>query len=83
MQRREFIRNAAVAGAGLLIAPKGIFGADAPSNKLNIALIGSWGRGEAHFSSIATENVVALCDINEEHLAFGAKRFPKAKTYVD
>ncbi len=83
MQRREFIRNAAVAGAGLLIAPKGIFGADAPSNKLNIALIGSWGRGEAHFSSIATENVVALCDINEEHLAFGAKRFPKAKTYAD
>jgi predicted dehydrogenase len=83
MQRREFIRNAAVAGAGLLIAPKGIFGADAPSNKLNIALIGSWGRGAAHFDSIATENVVALCDINEEHLAFGAKRFPKAKTYAD
>jgi len=83
MQRREFIRNAAIAGAGLLIAPKGIFGADAPSNKLNIALIGSWGRGAAHFDSIATENVVALCDINDEHLAFGAKRFPKAKTYVD
>ncbi len=83
MQRREFIRNAAVAGAGLLIAPKGLFGANAPSNKLNIALIGSWGRGEAHFSSIATENVVALCDVNDDHLAFGAKRFPQAKTYND
>ena len=83
MQRREFIKNITVAGAGLLIMPKGIFGADAPSNKLNIALIGTWGRGMAHFDSIATENVVALCDINEEHLAFGAKRFPQAKTYID
>jgi predicted dehydrogenase len=27
--------------------------------------------------------VVALCDVDEEHLAFGAKRFPNAKTYVD
>ena len=83
MQRREFMKNAALAGAGLFIAPSGTFGANGSNNKLNIALIGSWGRGEAHFSSIATENVVALCDINDDHLAFGAKRFPQAKTYND
>jgi hypothetical protein len=46
-------------------------------------LIGTWGRGEAHFGAISSENVVALCDINEEHLAFGARKFPDAKTYVD
>ena len=64
--------------------PRGpLFGANAPSNKLNIALIGTWGRGEAHFGAISSENVVALCDINEDHLAFGAKKFPKAKQYVD
>ena len=83
MKRREFIRNAAVAGAGLLIAPRGIFGADAPSNKLNIALLGTWGRGTAHFDTIGTQNVVALCDVHEGHLAYGAKHFPKAKTYID
>ncbi len=60
-----------------------LFGADAPSNKLNVALIGTWGRGEAHFGALGSENVAALCDINEEHLAFGAKRFPNAKTYAD
>ena len=27
--------------------------------------------------------MVALCDVNEEHLEFGAKRFPNAKKYVD
>jgi predicted dehydrogenase len=60
-----------------------LFGADAPSNKLNIALLGTWGRGEAHFGAISTENVVALCDVNEEHLAFGARKFPAAKQYND
>jgi predicted dehydrogenase len=84
MKRRQFLKSAAFTGAAGLILPNlTLFGADAPSNKLNIALIGTWGRGEAHFGSIASENVVALCDVNEDHLAFGAKRFPTAKTYVD
>jgi predicted dehydrogenase len=84
MKRRQFLKSAAVTGAGMLILSRGsLFGANAPGNKLNIALIGTWGRGEAHFGAISSENVVALCDVNEEHLAFGVKRFPKAKTYVD
>ena len=84
MNRRHFLKTTAAVGAGWLLLPSGArAGKNAPGNKLNIALIGSWGRGEAHFSSLATENVVALCDINEDHLAFGAKRFPNAKTYAD
>jgi len=84
MHRRQFLKSAASIGAGTLILPRTkLFGADAPSNKLNIALIGTWGRGEAHFGPISSENVVALCDVDEEHLAFGARKFPKAKTYVD
>ncbi len=84
MKRRHFLKSAAVVSAGTLILPRvKVFGADAPSNKLNIALIGTWGRGEAHFGAISSENVVALCDVNEEHLDFGAKRFPQAKKYVD
>ncbi len=84
MKRRQFLKSAALAGAGLVLLPRTrLFGAEAPNNKLNVALIGTWGRGEAHFGALASENVVALCDINEDHLAFGAKRFPNAKTYVD
>jgi predicted dehydrogenase len=84
MKRRDFLKTAAATGAGWLILPSGVLsGANAPSNKLNVALIGTWGRGEAHFDAISSENVVALCDVNEEHLAFGAKRFPGATTYVD
>ena len=84
MKRRQFLQTAAATGAGWLILPSGMLsGANAPSNKLNIALIGTWGRGEAHFDALSSENVVALCDVNEDHLAFGAKRFPNAKQYVD
>ena len=83
MKRRQFLKSLAVTGTGLLLPRTPIFGAEAPGNKLNIALLGTWGRGEAHFGAISSENVVALCDVNEEHLAFGAKKFPGAKTYVD
>ncbi len=84
MNRRHFLKSAAFSGAGALILPQTrLFGADAPSNKLNIALLGTWGRGAAHFGAISTQNVVALCDVNEEHLVDAVKRFPKAKTYAD
>jgi predicted dehydrogenase len=53
-----------------------LFGQNAPSNKLNVALIGVWGRGLAHYDSIAEENVVALCDINEARFPDALKRFP-------
>lgn len=84
MNRRQFLsRTTLAAAAPLVITHFNVFGADAPSNKLNLALIGTWGRGEAHFESLAEENVVALCDVNAEHLAFGLKQFPRAKTYAD
>jgi predicted dehydrogenase len=82
--RRQFLKSAAATGMGFYILPSGVLsGANAPSNKLNIAMIGTWGRAHAHFGIAERENVVALCDINEEHIASAAKKFPKAKTYVD
>ncbi len=84
MKRRTFLKSTLATGAGLTILPSGILsGANSPNNKLNIALIGVWGRGRAHQKSIASENVVAICDVNEHHLAEAAEKFPKAKKYVD
>jgi len=60
-----------------------LFGAGAPSNKLNVALIGVWGRGLAHYDSISEENVVALCDVNEKRFPDALKRFPGTTTYTD
>ncbi|MGD0091862.1 MAG: Gfo/Idh/MocA family oxidoreductase [Planctomycetota bacterium] len=84
MRRRDLLKRGILAGAGLTILRSGtLFGADAPSNKLNIAMIGTWGRADAHFGVLSSENIVALCDVNEEHLAHAAQKFPNAKTYVD
>jgi hypothetical protein len=83
-QRRHFLKSTAAAGIGFLVLPSGrLSGANAPGNKLNVALIGTWGRADAHFGAISKENVVALCDVDENHLAYAAEKFPKAKHYVD
>lgn len=83
MNRRHFIKSAAAAGAGLLILNGTGRGASSPNSKLNIAMMGTWGRAGAHFGIAGQENIVALCDVNELHLVEAAKQFPKAKTYVD
>jgi predicted dehydrogenase len=84
MDRRNFLKSAAGVGAGLLVLPSGVLrGATAAGNKLNIALIGTWGRSESYYSTIEKENVVALCDVDAEHLAFAAEKFPGAKQYAD
>jgi predicted dehydrogenase len=70
--------------AGLTILKSGTLrGQNAPSNKLNIALIGVWGRGTAHYNVMMKENVVALCDINDLRTKEAAQLFPKAKVYWD
>ncbi len=82
--RRNFLKSGLATGAGLTILPSGILrGANSPNNKLNIALIGSYGRGQRHWKSLGKENVVALCDVDSEFLGLAKKQFPKAKTYED
>ena len=84
LNRRQFLRSASATGAGLLLLPhRTLFGQNTPSKKLNIALIGVWGRGLAHYNALSTQNVVALCDVNELRFADALKKFPGAKTYVD
>jgi len=83
MQRRDLLKSAASA-AGLTILKSGTLrGQNAPSNKLNVALFGVWGRGTAHYNTIRNENVVALCDINDLRTQEAVRIFPRAKTYWD
>jgi len=84
IKRRRFLKSAGAFGASTLILPRlKLFGSEAPSNKLNIALIATGHRAHEHFGGVGQENVVALCDVNEQQLAPAAKRWPKAKTYAD
>ncbi len=84
MNRRKFLSQSTLVGAGLTILPSGLIaGTRSPNDKLNIALIGVSGRALAHYGWLEQENVVALCDVNEPHFADALKSFPGAKTYID
>jgi len=82
-ERRKFLASTVATGAGLTILPTGTIAGKGAGNKLNIALIGAYGRARAHYRDLKTQNVVALCDINDKNMAIAAKEFPKAKKYKD
>jgi predicted dehydrogenase len=84
MTRRAFLRDAAWAGSGLIILSNSrlVRGTQANS-KLNIAAIGVAGRGGDDVNGVASQNLVALCDVHESHAAKTFDKFPSAKKYRD
>ena len=82
--RRQFLKRSALAGAGLWAAGACAIAQNrSPNEKLNIGIIGVHSRGAANMAAVASENIAALCDVNDDFLAEAAKKHPQAKTYVD
>lgn len=82
--RRTFLKQTALAGAGFwVVGGSNQAASRSPNEKLNIGIIGAGGRGAGNAGSVSSENIVALCDVNENNLGQTSKRFPKARTYVD
>jgi predicted dehydrogenase len=79
--RRRFVA-ATAASAAALTAPR-FLRAQNSASKLDIAMIGCGGRGGANLSSVSSENIVALCDVNEAAIAQAANRFGKARRETD
>jgi hypothetical protein len=76
--------SAALGGAGMLILGNSRSAWTFEANeKLDIGIIGVAGRGRANTDEVLSENIVALCDVDDNCLRVGARRFPKAKTYTD
>jgi len=67
MSRRTFLRKTALGGAGLVVlAHSPSARSYAANEKLNVALVGVWGRGRWFAQTIPRmENVVAFCDVND------------------
>ena len=82
--RRTFLRNMAWTGSGLVILShaRSVRGTSANS-KLHIAGIGVAGRGGEDIDGVASENLVALCDVDDRHAAKTFEKFPAAKRYKD
>ncbi len=83
--RRQFLSSSAAMTA-FTIVPSYVLGANGqqpPSDKLNIAAIGSGGMGSGNISRSSSENIVALCDVNDEGAARTYAKHPKAPTFRD
>lgn len=86
ISRRKFIGSAAAAASLLTIVPRHVLGGTgfiAPSDKLNIATIGSGGMGAGNTNAVSSENIVALCDVDDIKAAATFEKFPNAKKYKD
>ncbi len=73
--RREFIKQSGLGLLGLTLLPSA-YGKIAPSDRLRVAHIGVGGMGNSHmkwFSALPEVDVVALCDVDELHLANSLK----------
>jgi predicted dehydrogenase len=85
--RRDFLRASAAAGVGFWIAD--LAGADAPrrpgpNDRLNVGVIGAGGQGGGNLRAVArTENIVALCDVDDRRAADAYRDFPQAQRFHD
>ncbi len=85
LNRRELL--AGLGGAGL--ASLGLdqvhvsARASSPNEKLNIAVIGCGGQGAENLKQVSGQNIVALCDVDDERGAEAFRQFPRAKRFRD
>src|SRR5438045_8027989 len=86
LNRREFLKSAAFVGTAFTVLPAGVVGLRAgtsPNEKLNIAGIGIGGKGASDLSNMESENIVALCDVDQHYSAPIFKKYAKAKQFTD
>ena len=86
LRRRKFIGNVATAAAGFTILPSTVIsglGYRMPSDKLNIAGVGVGGVGATNINNCASENIIALCDVDWDYAAGIFEKYPDAKKYKD
>jgi predicted dehydrogenase len=89
MDRREFFKHTAAAGAGSFLLAGGAQARagslrESPNEKIRFACIGVGGKGDSDTHDAGAHgDVVALCDIDSDVLDKMGKDFPNAKKYFD
>ena len=86
LSRRQVIRGAAATLAAVSIVPRHVLGGPGqqpPSAKLNVAGIGIGGVGRSFLRGCASQNMIALCDVDHQYAAPVFNEYPDAKRYRD
>jgi predicted dehydrogenase len=80
VSRRDFVTTAAAAGAGIVIVPRTVLGRgyQAPSDTVNIATVGIGGMGANNTRAVMSQNIVAVCDVDDALVDRALTRFQAA-----
>src|SRR5688572_27356825 len=81
MNRKEFVRNTALATAAIALPGKSLFAFNGAANKVQVAIIGVGLRGQNHLELLLRRNdvdVVAICDISDVMLAAAKEMITKS-----
>lgn len=86
--RRDFIKKSALSALGISIIPRHVMGRGfiAPSDKLNIAVIGGGGKGFSDAINVydnGASHISAICDVDWNQAAQAFEFFPNAKKFKD
>ncbi len=83
ISRRSFLTQGAAFSLPFIV-PSSVFGAGAPSNRINVALIGCGGMGEGHLDGLTWRDgvqVVAVCDVDRKRRLEAKEK--ASKKYAD
>ncbi len=86
IKRRDFILSVAKGGFGLVILRDGLSARTYQANeRLNVAIVGCGGRGMWFVSNIKNwrQNLVSMCDVDEQKAAEAFKMFPEVPKFQD
>ncbi|MCB1122271.1 MAG: Gfo/Idh/MocA family oxidoreductase, partial [Verrucomicrobiae bacterium] len=83
VNRRSFLKTGAALGAAATLSAPSILRGSNLNERLNIAMIGIGNRGKRNIDSFKAENIVALCEVNQEKVDWAATLHPKARQFTD
>ncbi len=84
LSRRTFLRNAAELGACVAVAGRTTpVVSQSPNEKLNIACVGLGNQGRHNLGLVSSQNIVALCDVDDSRTAMYGPKHPRARTFSD
>ena len=89
MKRRTFLQVAGASLPAFTFVPRNVLGGKgfiAPSDQLNIAAIGVGGKGTVNLNQSynnGSDNIVALCDVDDRMATDARKRWPNAPYFRD
>lgn len=81
--RRDFLRTSTALGAAATFGAPAFVHAKSPNEKLNIAAVGTGNMAASDLKELAGENIVALCDVDENYLNAASGLYKQATKYFD